>query len=102
MLFSVIHDPLTTASELNHDLLVIQQWANQWKMVFNPDPAKQATEVLFSCKKNKVAHPPIAFNGIPVAKVEEQKHLGLILDGNLSLVKHINAKIVQAQKKILG
>ena len=53
MLFSVIKDPQLSASDLNHDLEVINQWAYQWKMAFNPDPTKQATEILFSCKKKK-------------------------------------------------
>ena len=51
MLFSTVNDPLITANDLNHDLNVINQWAYQWKMEFNPDPNKQASEVLFSCKK---------------------------------------------------
>ena len=51
MLFSVVKDPVTSANDLNHDLDMIYQWAYQWKMEFNPDPIKQATEVIFSCKK---------------------------------------------------
>ena len=47
MLFSVIKDPQLSATDLNHDLEVINQWAFQWKMAFNPDPTKQATEILF-------------------------------------------------------
>ena len=46
MLFSIVHDPTTSANDLNHDLNIILQWAYQWKMEFNPDPSKQATEVL--------------------------------------------------------
>ena len=34
--------------------------------------------VLFSCKNNVQNHPQIICNGTVVAKVEEQKHLGLI------------------------
>ena len=58
MLYSVIQNPLTSAADLNHDLQVIQQWAHQWKMEFNPDPTKQATEVLFSCKKKQSSTSP--------------------------------------------
>ena len=47
-------------------------------MEFNPDPTKQATEVLFSCKKFSPNHPQLIFNGIAVAKVKDQKHVGLI------------------------
>ena len=51
MLYSIVKDPVQTANNLNHDLDIIRQWAYQWKMEFNPDPTKQANEVLFSCKK---------------------------------------------------
>ena len=47
MLFSVVKDPVIPANNLNHDLNIIHQWAYQWKMEFNPDPTKQASEVLF-------------------------------------------------------
>ena len=97
MLFSIVKDPLTCASDLNHDLDVINKWAYQWKLEFNPDPLKQATEVLFSCKKNISNHPQIFFNGIAVAKVKEQKHLGLILESNLSFGKHLSEKIKKAK-----
>ena len=69
------------------------KWAHPWKLEFNPDPFKQATEVLFSCKKSLDDHPDIFFNRIVVAKVKEQKHLGLILESNLSIRKHIIEKI---------
>ena len=52
MLFSIVKDPAVSATDLNHDLNIIRQWAHQWKMEFNPDITKQATEVIFSCKKN--------------------------------------------------
>ena len=38
VLYSAVKNPAKTASELNHDHGVIQQWPYQWKMVFNPDP----------------------------------------------------------------
>ena len=47
MLFSVVNNPATSANQLNRDLKVISQWAYQWKMNFNPDHNKQATELLF-------------------------------------------------------
>ena len=100
MLYSVVHDTSTSAADLNHDLELIQNWAYQWKMEFNPDPTKQATEVLFSCKRSKVNHPPIYFNGIQVAKIDEQKHLGLILTPTLYFQKHLFQKIQKAKKNI--
>ena len=32
MLFSIVKDPKISANDLNHDLDVIHQWANQWKL----------------------------------------------------------------------
>ena len=100
MLYSIVHDPNKSASDLNHDLEIINQWAYQWKMSFNPDPNKQATEILFSCKKKSVDHPPLIFNGTPVSRLAEHKHLGLILTSTLSFAKHIIEKVKKAKKNI--
>ena len=67
-------------------------------MAFNPDPTKQATEMLFSCKRNNVNHPPLFFNGFPVERVSEHKHLGLTAEPSLTLKKHIPEKISKAKK----
>ena len=87
MRFSIVSDPVISANDLNHDLDIITQWAHQWKMVFNSDPTKQATEVLFSCKNMKPNHPQLMFNGTAVTKVNEQKHLGLILESDILMKK---------------
>ena len=63
MLFSLVKDPVISADDLNHDLETIRQWAHQWKLEFNPDPTKKATEVLFSCKKSIPNHPRLLFDG---------------------------------------
>ena len=85
---------------MSHDLKVINQWTYQWNMEFNPAPNKQATELLFSYKKNNSNHPSLFFNGTVVPKVNEQKHLGLILDSKLSFGRHINEKIIKAKQGI--
>ena len=100
MLFSIVKDPVISANTLNNDLDIIYQWAQQWKMEFNPDPTKQATEVLFSCKKVSPNHPQLIFNGTDVVRVKEQKHLGLILQPGLSFEKRLNEKIIKAKKNI--
>ena len=48
MIFSIVKDPKISANDLDHDLETIRLWANQWKLEFNPEPTKQATEILFS------------------------------------------------------
>ena len=69
-------------------------------MEFNPDPTKQANEILFSCKKSSPNHPQLIFNGSAVVTVNEQKHLGLVLEPSLSFEKHLNDKIIKAKKNI--
>ena len=49
-LFSVVCNMTSSANILNNDLLKINNWAYQWKMSFNPDPSKQAQEVIFLVK----------------------------------------------------
>ena len=77
MLFSVENYPAISGNELNPDLKVISQWAYQWKLNFNPDLNKQATELLFSCRKNSPNQPSLFFDESAVPKVKEQKHLRL-------------------------
>ena len=50
-LFSTVQDITTSTVSLNSDLTKISEWAVQWKMNVNPDPSKQAQELLFSRKK---------------------------------------------------
>ena len=101
MLFSIVRDVNISANELNQDLETIQNWATQWKMEFNPDPNKQANELLFSVKRKSPDHPPLYFNGNKIVKVDKHKHLGVILDSKLTFETHINEKINKT-KKVIG
>ena len=53
-------------------------------MSFNPDPSKQAQEVIFSRKKKKEYYTPLAFNSNNVSETNSQQHLGVVLDNRLS------------------
>ena len=88
-LFSVVHDTQTSANDLNKDLKIINNWAFQWKMNFNPDPTKQAHEVIFSRKTKEIYHPPLVFNNTNVSQSSSQKHLGVILDFKLKFDEHL-------------
>ena len=52
--FSVVDKISLSTTNLNNDLIKINTWASQWKMIFNPDPNKQAQGVIFSCKKKGI------------------------------------------------
>jgi len=99
-LFSTVHDPILSASDINHDLEKISHWAFQWKMLFNPDPSKQAKEVVFSRKRNDVQHPDLIFNQSTVQRTTVQKHLGLLLDEKLSFNYHVKDITDKANKTI--
>ena len=96
-MFSVVRDPINTSQELNNDLHKVSLWAYKWKMSFNPDPSKQAQEVIFSRKINKVHPPPLLFNNSTIQQISSQKHLRIHLDEELTF-KHINEKINKTNK----
>ena len=56
-LFTIVEDINSAAIDINHDLEIINKWAFDWKMSFNPDPCKQAVELKFSMKRVEVNHP---------------------------------------------
>ena len=90
-LFTVVYDVDIAADQLNRDLKVISNWAHQWKMQFNPDKNKQAVQVIFSQKKEAIAHPPVFFNGSEVVVKTEHKH---------SFQSHVREAIIKARKGI--
>ena len=100
-LFSVVQNKNNSASQLNNDNSnKVSDWAYTWKMSFNPDPSKQAQEVIFSRKCTKEDHPPIYFNDIPVTQTTVQKHIGLYLDEKLNYNTHIKEKLSKVYKGI--
>ena len=62
-------------------------------MQFNPGLNKQANEVYFSWRSNKL-------NNSPVQLCESQKHQGITLDKHLNFLEHIERKIEICNKLI--
>ena len=91
---------LSSANELNNDLKKISDWAFQWKMSFNPDPSKQAQEVIFSRKLKNVSHPPLVFNNANVSSCKSQKHLGILLDSKLTFEEHYKTILSKTNRTI--
>ena len=81
-LFSVVQNVDASNIDLNNDLTKIGEWAFQRKMSFNPEPIKQAQELIFSRKVQTTNHPSLFFNENVVPKTSLQKHLGIFLDSN--------------------
>ena len=70
-------------------------------MNFNPDPNKQAQELIFSRKVHLTNHPPLFFNENVILKTTLQKHLGMFLDGKLNFSEHLKT-IFQKTNKTMG
>ena len=69
-------------------------------MQFNPDPNKQANEVIFSRKTKNNSHRPVAFNNNVIKKYPHHKHLGIVLDSKLDFKFHVDQKTKKYNKLI--
>ena len=69
-------------------------------MSFNPDPSKQAQEVIFSRKIKKLPHPSLVFINNNVLQASFQKHLGVTLNVKLTLDEHLNNVLNKVNKTI--
>ena len=71
-------------------------------MQFNPNPNKQANELIFSQKSNSNSfpYPLVKFNENDITKCCHQKHLGIVLNSKLNFNSHIDQKIKMCNKLI--
>lgn len=86
-LFTIVHYSNQAGSDMNQEFDIIQNWAPNFRMSFASDLINQAVEVTFSRKKIVGGNsPPVLFNDFPI--IEVNKHLGTILDSEVSLASH--------------
>ena len=95
---SIVNNTDVSEHDLKNDLREISMWTYQWKMFFNPDVSKQAQEVTFCEKTQKLLHPPVLWNNSPVQRCTVQKHLLVYLDEKLNF--NFTWKISKASKEI--
>ena len=69
-------------------------------MSSNPVPSKQAEEIIFSRKTNKISHASLRFNNSIVLQSPYQKHLGIYLDAQLTYEEHFKIITTKATKTI--
>ena len=86
-LFFVVHDINTSASGLN-DLEKLGNWAFE------------VQEIIFSRMKTASLHPVVHFDNGPVKSTQIHKHLGMMLDSNLSYEHHIKSILNEVNKTI--
>ena len=100
-LFYVVHSITDSPSLLNSDLSKINEWPLQWKMSFNPDPTKQAQEIILSRKTSKRNYPALMFNNNIVNFTTFHKHLGRIFDSKLSFDWHLESVLKKLSKLLV-
>ena len=88
-LFLVTRNWYLSAQNINEDLNKINHRAFQWKVGFNPDPNKQAQEVIFSRKLQKLVYSPLHINNIAVTQSATQNHLGMLWNVQLDFQGHL-------------
>ena len=98
--FSVVRNITDSANLLSSDLSKINEWTLQWKMSFNPDPIKQAQEIIFSRKTSQRNHPGLMFNNSIVNVTSIHKHLGMIFDSKLSFDEHLKSVLKKISKTV--
>ena len=97
MFFASAADPAQTAEMLNRDLARINQWANTWKVKFNPLKSK---DIIFSRKLQVYYSLPLIFDSTFVDRVHEHKHLGLWLSNTLTWSRQISETVLKANFKL--
>ena len=95
-MFATGKNPAETTEILNRDLLKISDWATKWKVNFNP---KKTKDMIFSNKDLRIS-PPILFDGVPIERVKEHKHLGIYLTSDLSWSRHVQYISKRANSKL--
>ena len=95
---TVDNDAAEVTKQLNDDLLQISRWAESWLVKFNATKSKSLTVTL---KKN-VAHLelPLHFNDTTLETVCNHKHLGMVINSNLSWKDHIQQISENASKQL--
>ena len=69
-------------------------------MNFNPDPCKEAQDLLFRQKSSSKLYLTLNFNDNPVDQVHLQKFLGLYLDPKSSFDEHNQGNLIKTRKLI--
>ena len=83
-----------TEGILNHDLILVSEWARQWLVNFNP---KKTEAMPFSYLQGLI-NPTLIFDGVNIKFVSQYKHLGLTLSENMKRKAHIDSILTSASR----
>jgi len=83
-----LNNPDSRAEILNHDLEIINEWANKWKVRFNEEKTEQLN---FTRGQNQ--NQQLTFGSTTLKGTTSHKHLGIILQNNCRWDEHIRSVI---------
>lgn len=86
-LYIIVDFPDSAAQILNVDLHRISNWAESWLVNFN---ANKTEAFLATRKINRINHPTLYLNDVPIQEVITHKHLGLFFSQRLDWQSHID------------
>ena len=81
---------------LNHDLILVTEWARRWLVNFNPNK----TEAMLFTYLQGQEYPILIFDGVNIKFVSQHKHLGLTLSENMKWKSHIDSILTSASRMI--
>ena len=82
---------------INDDLLKLSIYGTQWLITFN---ALKTEYIIVSKRKTRAMHPDLLLNNTKLTKVNNHKHLGLMISNNMSWSSHINEILAKAEKRL--
>ena len=87
-------NPLEDEDKLSLDLHVLDNWAKQWLVDFNP----QKTEYMVISFRQNINPINLKFNSENLNQVDNHKHLGVTISSNGKWAEHINNICQKATK----
>ena len=86
-LYIIVDFPDSAAQILNVDLHRISNWAELWLVDFN---ANKMEAFLASLRTNRINHPTLYLNDVPIQETTTHTHLGIIFSKRLDWQSHID------------
>ena len=100
VLYTVVDDHEASADVLNYNSELVEAWANQWIVNFNPAKTKTMTVSFKSTTSTVLPNYPLLFRNIPLEEVQSHKHLGLEMTSNLKWTNHV-ASIIKGVSNLV-
>ena len=86
-----------SVTQINKDLISLNKWSNQWRVLFNPS---KTVYMHFTRKSEIPDHSPLIFNGTALNCVPSHKHLGIYINEKLKWDDHISYIIEKVSKRL--